>query len=184
VLFGAARSGVSGAVTAAATQIVLAWTALAFAGGVAVRTQGAYVTVIAARVADENDERQARTPVAEERVRVARELHDVVAHHIAVINVHAGLARRAAGRDARTVDTSLGHVQDAARTVLDELGTVLSVAGSERRRRPLALVRDSAHRRRRQSRLGRARRPPATVFDQPYPLRARLRFPGLARIQR
>jgi hypothetical protein len=80
------------------------------------------VTVIAARVADENDERQARTPVAEERVRVARELHDVVAHHIAVINVHAGLARRAAGRDARTVDTSLGHVQDAARTVLDELG--------------------------------------------------------------
>ena len=54
----------------------------------------------------------------------------MVAHHIAVINVHAGLARRAVGRDADTVDTSLGHVQEAARTVLDELGTVLSVLRS------------------------------------------------------
>ena len=60
-------------------------------------------------------------------MRIARELHDVMAHHIAVINVHAGLARRAIGRDAGTVDTSLRHVQEAARTVLDELGTVLSV---------------------------------------------------------
>jgi signal transduction histidine kinase len=132
VLFGAARSGVDGPITAAATLIVVVWTALAFAGGVAVRTQRAYVIALAdrARRADENYEQEARTLVAEERVRIARELHDVVAHHIAVINVHAGLARRAVGRDADTVDTSLGHVQDAARTVLDELGTVLSVLRS------------------------------------------------------
>jgi len=132
VLFGAARSGVSGPITAAATLIVVVWTALAFAGGVAVRTQAAYVTALAerARRADETYEQEARTLVAEERVRIARELHDVVAHHIAVINVHAGLARRAVGRDAGTVDTSLGHVQEAARTVLDELGTVLSVLRS------------------------------------------------------
>jgi signal transduction histidine kinase len=132
VLFGAARSGVSGPITAATTLIVVVWTALAFAGGVAVRTQRAYVTALAdrARRADEDYEQEARTRVVEERVRIARELHDVVAHHIAVINVHAGLARRAVGRDARTVDTSLGHVQEAARTVLDELGTVLSVLRS------------------------------------------------------
>ena len=132
VLFVAARSGVGGPITAAATLIVVVWTALAFAGGVAVRTQRAYVTALAerARRADENYEQEARTRVAEERVRIARELHDVVAHHIAVINVHAGLARRAVGRDAGTVDTSLGHVQEAARTVLDELGTVLSVLRS------------------------------------------------------
>lgn len=129
VLFAAARSGVGGPITAAATLIVVVWTALAFAGGVAVRTQRAYLIALAerARRADENFEQQARTRVAEERVRIARELHDVVAHHIAVINVHAGLARRAVGRDAATVDSSLGHVQEAARTVLDELGTVLSV---------------------------------------------------------
>jgi len=132
ILFGAARSGVSGPITAAATLIVLVWTALAFAGGVAVRTQEAYVTALSdrARRATENYEQEARNRVVEERVRIARELHDVVAHHIAVINVHAGLARRAIGRDPDTVDTSLGHVQDAARTVLDELGTVLSVLRS------------------------------------------------------
>ena len=132
VLFGAARSGVGGPITAAATLIVVVWTALAFAGGVAVRAQTAYVTSLAerARRADENYEQEARARVAEERVRIARELHDVVAHHIAVINVHAGLARRAVGRDVATVETSLGHVQDAARTVLDELGTVLSVLRS------------------------------------------------------
>ena len=111
---------------------MLVWTALAFALGVAVRTQRAYVSALAerARRADENREQEARTRVVEERVRIARELHDVVAHHIAVINVHAGLARRAIGRDAGTVDTSLGHVQEAARTVLDELGTVLRVLRS------------------------------------------------------
>jgi signal transduction histidine kinase len=132
VLFVAARSGVSGPITAAATLIVVVWTALAFSGGVAVRTQRAYVTALAerARRADENYEQEARTRVAEERVRIARELHDVVAHHIAVISVHAGLARRAVGRDASTVDSSLSHVQEAARTVLDELGTVLNVLRS------------------------------------------------------
>ena len=127
ILFAAARIGVSVPITAAATLIVVVWTALAFSGGVAVRTQRAYVTALAerARRADENYEQEARTRVAEERVRIARELH-----HIAVISVHAGLARRAGGRDAATVDTSLGHVQEAARTVLDELGTVLNVLRS------------------------------------------------------
>jgi signal transduction histidine kinase len=132
VLFLAARSGVGGPITAAATLIVVVWTALAFSGGIAVRTQRAYVIALAerARRADENYEQEARTRVAEERVRIARELHDVVAHHIAVINVHAGLARRAVGRDTATVDTSLGHVQEAARSVLDEMGTVLNVLRS------------------------------------------------------
>lgn len=96
------------------------------------RTQMAYVKALAERSlrADENYEQETRTRVVEERVRIARDLHDVVAHHIAVINVHAGLARRAIGRDAGLVDTSLSHVQEAARTVLDELGTVLSVLRS------------------------------------------------------
>jgi signal transduction histidine kinase len=122
----------TGSVTEPRILIVLVWTALAFALGVAVRTQRAYVVALAerARRAEETREQETRARVAEERVRIARELHDVVAHHIAVINVHAGLARRAVGRDAAVVDTSLGHVQDAARTVLDELGAVLQVLRS------------------------------------------------------
>jgi signal transduction histidine kinase len=132
VLFGVARADVAGPVTEPRALIVVVWTVLAFAMGDAVRTQRAYMSALAerARRADETKEQEARARVAEERVRIARELHDVVAHHIAVINVHAGLARRALGRDAETVDISLGHVQEAAQTVLEELGTVLRVLGA------------------------------------------------------
>lgn len=132
VLFAAERTDVTGSMTAPGGLIVVVWTALAFALGTVARTQRAYVIALAerARRADEKREQEARTRIVEERVRIARELHDVVAHHIAVINVHAGLARRAIGRDAGTLDKSLGHVQEAARTVLDELGTVLGVLRS------------------------------------------------------
>jgi len=132
VLFGAVRTDATGPMTEPRILIVVVWTALAFALGVVVRTQRAYVMALAerARRADETREQEARTRVAEERVRIARELHDVVAHHIAVISVHAGLARRAVGRDPATVDASLGHVQEAARTVLDELSAVLRVLRS------------------------------------------------------
>jgi signal transduction histidine kinase len=132
VLFGAARTNATGSMIAPGALIVVVWTALAFSLGIVVRTQRVNVNARAerARRADENREQEAHTRVVEERVRIARELHDVVAHHIAVINVHAGLARRAIGRDAATVDTSLGYVQEAARTVLDELGTVLGVLRS------------------------------------------------------
>lgn len=128
-LFGAVWADASGPMTEPRTLIVAVWTVLALAAGDAVRTQRAYVSALAerARRAQETSEQEARARVAEERVRIARELHDVVAHHIAVINVHAGLARRALGRDAATVESSLGHVQEAARTVLDELGAVLRV---------------------------------------------------------
>lgn len=129
VLFAAERTEVTGSMTAPGALIVVVWTALAYALGTVARTQRAYVLALAehARRVDEKREQEAHTRVVEERVRIARELHDVVAHHIAVINVHAGLARRAIGHDSATVDTSLGHVQEAARTVLDELGAVLSV---------------------------------------------------------
>ena len=132
VLFWVARTDSPGPMTEPRMLIVLVWTALACSLGVAVRTQRAYVEALAerARRADETREQEARARVAEERVRIARELHDVVAHHIAVINVHAGLARRAVGRDADVVDASLAHVQVAASTVLDELGAVQQVLRS------------------------------------------------------
>jgi signal transduction histidine kinase len=132
VLFTAERAGFTGSMTAPGALIVVVWTALAYALGTVASTQRAYVLALTERAgrADEKREQEAHTRVVEERVRIARELHDVMAHHIAVINVHAGLARRAIGRDAGTVDTSLGHVQEAARTVLDELGAVLSVLRS------------------------------------------------------
>ena len=59
----------------------------------------------------------ARRAVLDERVRIARELHDVVAHHMSVIAVQAGLARYVLRSDPDTAEAALGTVlrQRAAR---------------------------------------------------------------------
>ncbi|PZT68992.1 sensor histidine kinase [Streptomyces sp. SW4] len=70
---------------------------------------------------------RARREVAEERVRIARELHDVVAHHIAVINVQAGLARFVFTSDARTARDSLDTIEGASGEALAELRRMLGL---------------------------------------------------------
>ncbi|MFF8573187.1 sensor histidine kinase [Streptomyces sp. NPDC015408] len=74
---------------------------------------------------------RARREVAEERVRIARELHDVVAHHIAVINVQAGLARFVFHSDARTARTALDTVEGASGEALAELRRMLALLRAE-----------------------------------------------------
>src|SRR3954453_9529716 len=71
-----------------------AWIGLAAAVGDAVRSGRAYLAAMAERAerAERTREEEARRRVAEERLRIARELHDVVAHHIAVVNVQASVA--------------------------------------------------------------------------------------------
>ncbi|MGO1050009.1 sensor histidine kinase [Crossiella sp. CA198] len=72
-------------------------------------------------------ERQAQRAVTEERVRIARELHDVVAHHMSVISVQAGLARYVFDTDPATASTALGTIADTSREALDEMRRVLAV---------------------------------------------------------
>ncbi|KJY41412.1 hypothetical protein VR41_12745 [Streptomyces sp. NRRL B-1568] len=69
----------------------------------------------------------ARRAVAEERVRIARELHDVVAHHMSVISVQAGLAHYVFASDARTARAALGAVSAASGEALEELRRLLAV---------------------------------------------------------
>jgi signal transduction histidine kinase len=70
-------------------------------------------------------ERVAEQAVTLERVRIARELHDVVAHHVSVMGVHAGAARRVLARDAEKAEASLGIVEDNARSAVEELHRML-----------------------------------------------------------
>ncbi|MEU5094580.1 sensor histidine kinase [Streptomyces sp. NPDC020996] len=70
---------------------------------------------------------RARREVAEERVRIARELHDVVAHHMAVINVQAGLARFVFTSDARTAREALDTIEGASGEALAELRRMLGL---------------------------------------------------------
>jgi signal transduction histidine kinase len=108
---------------------ILTSAGLATAIGDLVRTRRAYLAEVLerARRAEHGREEETRRRVIEERVRIARELHDVVAHNIAMINVQAGVAAHVLHSRPDQAEESLAHVRRAARTVLDELSTVLGV---------------------------------------------------------
>ncbi len=109
--------------------VIFAWTGMAVAVGDALRTRRAYVAAVEERAhrAEQSRDAEAQRRVTEERLRIARELHDVVAHHIAMINVQAGVAAHVLRGQPDKAEEALGHVRHAARTVLDELSTVLGV---------------------------------------------------------
>ena len=80
----------------------------------------------AARLEDQREER-ARLAVAEERARIARELHDVVAHHVSVMVVQAGAARFVVGSDPASARAAMAAVESAGRTALSEMRRMLEV---------------------------------------------------------
>lgn len=108
---------------------VAALCALAIALADAVRNRRAYVAAVEerARRAEESRDQEARRRVGDERLRIARELHDVLAHHIAVVNVQAGVAGHLLERDPAQAREALDHVRTAARSVLAEMQAVVSV---------------------------------------------------------
>ena len=130
-----ATAGVLSALDAGAHPELLpyvAWAGVAASVGDALRHRRAYVAAVEARAldAERSKDEEARRRVAEERVRIARELHDVVAHHIAVVNVQAGVAAYLLRDDPAAATTALGHVRQAGTAVLDELGDILDVLRS------------------------------------------------------
>ncbi len=70
---------------------------------------------------------RARQQVREERVRIARELHDVVAHTLAVITVQAGVGRRLMARQPEEAGTALESIETIGRTAQEELRVVLGL---------------------------------------------------------
>lgn len=115
---------------------LVAWTFVATAAGDAVRSGRAYnlarqerATALRERAerAERALEEEARRRVIEERMRIAREMHDVVAHHIAVINVQAGVAAHLLRGDPTGAEEALTHVRRGAASVLDELSSILGV---------------------------------------------------------
>ncbi|QAY59383.1 sensor histidine kinase [Microbacterium protaetiae] len=76
-------------------------------------------------------ERTAAQAVALERVRIARELHDVVAHHVSLMGVQAGAARAIMIKDPDAAARTLAQVETSARSALDELRHLLETLRSD-----------------------------------------------------
>lgn len=78
---------------------------------------------------DRDDE--ARRRVVDERVRIARDLHDVVAHQISVISLSAGVASSSLETRPERAREALATVRSAARTVLVDIGSLMALLRSD-----------------------------------------------------
>jgi signal transduction histidine kinase len=106
---------------------------VALLAGEAVRHKRALFAELMERAqrAEQTREEEARSRVAAERMRIARELHDVVAHGIAMINVQAGVAAHVIDTQPDQAKTALLHIKDASKTALAELRTTLGLLRQE-----------------------------------------------------
>ena len=97
--------------------------------GEAIRNRRAYLAEIQERVrrAEQSREEEAERRVMEERIRIAHELHDVIAHHIALMNVQAGVAAHMLRVQPDESERALALVREGGRTVLQELTILLGV---------------------------------------------------------
>jgi signal transduction histidine kinase len=87
------------------------------------RVRRAYTRELENRAAELEREREekAAQAVTEERARIARELHDVVAHYVSVMVVQAAGARRVVDKDPAAAKGALEAVEMAGRTALTEM---------------------------------------------------------------
>jgi signal transduction histidine kinase len=80
-----------------------------------------------ARQAEQEREAMARIAVAEERARIARELHDIVAHSLSVMVLQAGAVRHRLAGDLAEDKSALEEVEEAGRQALAEMRRLLGV---------------------------------------------------------
>jgi len=95
--------------------------------GAAIRSLGERQRELADQAVELQREREenARQAVFQERVRIARELHDVVAHHVSVMGVQAGAARRVMARQPEKAAAALSSIEGSSRQAVAELHHLL-----------------------------------------------------------
>jgi signal transduction histidine kinase len=101
--------------------------AIAWLAGFALRERSAEVASAEVRAleAERKREENARQAVFAERVRIARELHDVVAHHVSMMGVQAGAARVVIDRDRGKAKEALTAIETSSRHAVAELHRLL-----------------------------------------------------------
>jgi signal transduction histidine kinase len=95
----------------------------------ALRNHRSYVRLLLDRLelAERTREEEARRRAEQERLRIARELHDVVAHTLTTINVQAGVARHLLKRQPDHAEGALATIESASHDALQELRAILGV---------------------------------------------------------
>lgn len=83
---------------------------------------------------------EAQIAIAEERTRIARELHDVVSHSISIMGLHAAAARRALKKDAGAAEESLLIVEATSRDAQEEMKRMLGMLRRDESRGDIAPI--------------------------------------------
>jgi signal transduction histidine kinase len=111
----------------------LAVFAIAWVVGDNLRTRRAYLAELEARAArlEREREEKAERAVIEERTRIARELHDVIAHNVSVMVVQASAGEEVFDEDPERARESLSAVSSTGRAALAELRRLLGVIRAE-----------------------------------------------------
>jgi signal transduction histidine kinase len=109
----------------------LVFTVPAWTAGRVLRSHNQIAAQLDARGRELERERHTyeREKVRYERARIARDLHDVVGHHLSAMVVQAGAGRRAIADDARTAADSLTNIQATVHLAEQQLDDLASLAG-------------------------------------------------------
>jgi signal transduction histidine kinase len=116
------------------------WLAASLVLGEVTRSRRAYVREVEQRAlaAERGREEEARRRAGEERIRIARELHDILGHRISLINVQASAAVHLLDRDPEQARTALIAIKEASHEALGEVRATLGILRQLDEREPLA----------------------------------------------
>ncbi|NRQ37264.1 sensor histidine kinase [Nonomuraea sp. NN258] len=109
--------------------MIAGWVVAAVAAGGVTRNRRAYMQEAEQRLREleHSREEEARRRAGEERLRIARELHDVLGHNISMINVQASAALRGIRKRPEDAEAALRTIKDTSKETLRELRTTLGV---------------------------------------------------------
>lgn len=113
--------------------ITIAFVFASWSLGDNIRTRRAYLAGLEerARRLEQEKEENIRRAAQDERTRIARELHDVVAHHVSAIAVQAGAGAEIAERDPQRARQVFQFIQETSREALAEMRAMLNVLHSD-----------------------------------------------------
>lgn len=130
VIDGAALDGVALLHAAAQEGLLLAGALLV---GEVVRTRVLQAETARGHLAalERSQEEETQRRIAEERLRIAHDLHDLTAHTVSVVSLHAGVARERFDRDPEQARASLATIEEASRQAATELRGLVGLLRSD-----------------------------------------------------